>query len=133
MATAKSAKILTLPLRGQSQQPLSGASHDAQEKERRARWTLLALIVAALGLFWGGVVLSHREAVVGLRELPAETRQTLYVETLGELTSVCRGLPAATGILRDHCLEEARFVVQLPECTDACRHTVALILPHARR
>ena len=126
-------RILTLPLRSQSQPPLSGANYDVQQKERRARWTLLVLIVAALALFWGGVVLSHREAVVGLRELPAETRHTLFVETLGELTSVCRGSPAATGILRDHCVDEARFVVQLPECTDACRHAVALILPHARR
>ncbi len=130
METAKSAKILMLPL-GSEQRP-SGPSRDAQ-KERRARWILLALVVAALALYWGGVALSHREAVAGLRELPAETRHTLFVETLGELTSVCRGSPAATGILRDHCIDQARFLVQLPECTDACQRTVALILPHARR
>jgi hypothetical protein len=130
MATAKSAKILTLPLRGQRPQP---PNLDVRQRERRARWVLLVLVIAAFALFWAGVTLSNREAMVGLRELPAEARHTLFVETLGELTGVCRGLPAATGILRDHCVEEARFVVQLPECTAACQRAVALILPHARR
>jgi hypothetical protein len=61
-------------------------------------------------------------------------RQSLYARTLDELSTICRGGVAATsGELRDHCVAQARFVMELPECDNACQRVAAAVLPHARR
>jgi hypothetical protein len=131
---ANLAKILYVPF------PNRGRSHgspdadtDAGRSERHARWVLLALIVGALGLFWAGVRLSYREETAGLHQLSSQARQSLYARTLDEVSTICQQEAAASGSLRDHCVEQARFLMQLPECNDACQRAAALTLPHARR
>jgi hypothetical protein len=127
----KLAKIFVIPVRYQ-RSPV-GHGGDAIEKDRRARWLVVALLVGALGLFWGGVVLSQHEDGSGVRDLPMEARRGLYAHTLYELDTVCRDPAAASGSLRDHCIAQAHFVLQLPECVDACQRAAAFVLPHARR
>jgi hypothetical protein len=122
------AKILRFPGLAAAPLPSEGA-----RRERRARLWVLALIVAVLALFWGGVAIDHREAEAGIRALPAAARSSLYERAMGELRSICLDLAAASGDLREHCLEEARFALVFPECDDACRRASALVLPHARR
>jgi hypothetical protein len=128
---ANLAKILVIPVRGR--EGAADETIDVVRRERRARWVVVAVLGAALGMFWGGAVLSLREEATGIRELPAEARRSLYARTLDEVETICRDEAAALGSLRDHCVAQARFVEQLPECTDACRRAAAIILPHARR
>ena len=94
---------------------------------------LVASVVGGLGLFWAGATLSRREETAEIRSLPAVQRQRLYARTLDELSTICRGAAATSGELRDHCAAQARFVLELPECDDACQSVAAAVLPHARR
>ena len=94
---------------------------------------VLTLILGILCLYWGGVALFDESSTAGIERLPAQTRRGLYEETLNEVANVCRGDAASTGDLRDHCIEQARFLLRLPECGETCRHAVQVILPHARR
>jgi hypothetical protein len=109
------------------------ARPDASRSERKARFVLIASIAGALGLYWGGAALSRHDETAGLRSLPAGERQSLYARTLGELSTICRDAAAAGGELRDHCAAQARFVLDLPECGDACQRAAAALLPRARR
>ncbi len=103
------------------------------QSERRARWILVASVLGALGFFWAGATLSRREETVGIRSLPAAERQSLYARTLEELSTICRDTAATGGELHDHCVAQARFMLELPECDDACQSAAAAVLPHARR
>ena len=64
-------------------------------------------------------VLPHAHASVP-PPLSTEVRQGLYQRALDDVAAAC-GLPQAqTGLLRRHCLDQARFLQQLPECSDDC-------------
>jgi hypothetical protein len=102
-------------------------------RERRARWVVLGLIVGVLALYWGGIALFREESAAGIQALPAPTRRQLYVDALNELDTICRGPAAAAGTLHDHCIDEARLILQLPECAAPCRLAALAVLPHARR
>ena len=129
---SKLAKILTLPSQARPhavERPLV----DPAAGERRARWVLLAILAGSLGLFVLGAYVPGPDEAAGLHELTTEARQSLYRRTLDEVETVCREPAASSGALRDHCVAQARFVQQLPECRDACRRSASAILPHARR
>lgn len=128
----KLAKILSIPVR-HPVPPQARQAYEPAPHERRARWVLLALLVAALGLFWAGVTLSLREEEAGIRGLSRDARQALYTRTLDEVATLCREDAAAAGSLHDHCVAQARFVLRFPECADACQRDAALVVPHARR
>jgi hypothetical protein len=128
---AKLAKVLLIPGHGRAES--AARELDPAQRERRARWIVLAMLIGGLGLFWAGTALSLREDATGIRELPAQVRRGLYTRTLDEVETLCRQESASAGSLRDHCVEQARFVMQLPECTEDCRHAAAMIMPHARR
>jgi hypothetical protein len=131
MHQAHRGKLLAMPIsrRKSPEDPRAAAARN----ERKARWVLIASITGALGLFWAGATLSRREDTAGIRSLSNRERQSLYARTLDDLTTICRAPAAASGDLRDHCAAQARFVVELPECDDACQRAAAAVLPHARR
>ena len=126
------AKIITFPSK-RLPDTAGGPSVDAAGAERRARWVLLAILAGALGFFALGVSVQERDETSGIRELTPAVRLSLYQRTLEEVETLCRDQAASAGILHDHCVAQARFVEQLPECTDACRRSANAVLPHARR
>jgi len=126
------AKILTFPSQRRPN-AAEGSSVDAAAAERRARWVLLAILAGALGFFALGVSVQERDETAGIRELTPAVRLGLYQRTLEEVETLCRDPAASAGVLHDHCVAQARFVEQLPECTDACRRSANAVLPHARR
>ncbi len=128
---AQMAKILFIPVHNRND--VGPDTIHSSQRERRARWILIAAVMGGLGLFWAGATLSRREETAGIRALPAETRHTLYLRTLDELSTVCREEAAAVGELRDHCVAQAHFIIELPECGDACTRAIARVLPHAHR
>jgi hypothetical protein len=124
------AKILTLPAQpGAQERPRV----DPATGERRARWVMLAILAGALGFFALGAYLDVQDEADGINELTPANRLSLYQRTLDEVQTPCRESAASSGALRDHCVAQARFVEQFPECTDACRRSANAILPHARR
>ena len=124
------AKILTLPAQPSARER---PRVDPPTGERRARWVMLAILAGALGFFALGAYLDVHDEADGIHELTPANRLSLYQRTLDEVQTLCRESAASSGALRDHCVAQARFVEQLPECTEACRRSANAILPHARR
>lgn len=131
MSHARQGKILFIP--GTRPGRFDDTRAAMAKRERRSRFILVASVLGGLGFFWAGATLSRREETVGIRSLPAAQRQSLYARTLDELSTICREPAAAGGQLHDHCVAQARFVLELPECDDACQSVVSAVLPHARR
>ena len=129
---SKLAKVLFLPNQAQ---PGAGQhpSVDAAAGERRARWVLVAIVAGALSFFALGSYLEMSDEAGGLDELQPAVRLSLYQRTLDEVETFCHEPTASSGVLHEHCVAQARFVEQLPECKDACRRSANALLPHARR
>ena len=126
------ARILSLPGRGR--ETVDGRpALDPAIGEMRARWLLILLLAGGIALFALGALMSAREETASIRKLAQHARQSLYLRTLGEVETICREPAAASGALRDHCITQARFLVELPDCTKACRRSAEVILPHAHR
>jgi hypothetical protein len=89
---------------------------------------LFALCIAALL-----TAVSLKSKQEALHALPAATRSQLLEHGRAELRTMCREPSAADGPLREHCIEEARLVLALPECGPECRLVATAVLPHARR
>src|SRR5947199_4639184 len=123
MHQAHQGKSLVMPISRRESPDDSRA--DVSCNERKARWFVVATILGALGMFWAGTTLSQREETAGIRSLPSAERQSLYARTLEELSTICRDGAASGGELRDHCVAQARFVLELPECDDACQRAAA--------
>ena len=79
----------------------------------RARLTLLALLLT--GIVAGGALLRWQQQR-SLASLPVDDRAALFHRTLDTLTTTCRN-----DALADHCREQAAFILQFPECDEACR------------
>jgi hypothetical protein len=90
----------------------------------------MILGLALIGVLIGVVQLRREDAI---RELPAPARTQISQESVRELRSVCLESYAVHGPLRDHCVEEARFVLLLPECGPDCRNAANAVLPRSRR
>jgi hypothetical protein len=131
MSHARRGKVLFIP--GTGPQRFDESHTASAQRERKSRWILGGSILGGLALFWGGATLTRHDESAGIRLLPAAERQSLYARTLDELSTICRGAAATGGELRDHCVAQARFVLELPECDHACQRAAAAVLPHARR
>jgi len=131
MSHARRGKVLFI--RGATPQRFDESLAAASRRGRKSRWILASSILGGLALLWAGATLSRREDRAGVHSLARAKSQSLYAHTLEELSTICRDDAAGDGELRDHCVAQARFVLELPECDDACQRTAAAVLPHARR
>jgi hypothetical protein len=95
--------------------------------------TLLVLAALALALVTGGLLLGVTRGEEVVRKLPVEARTQIFRDNSTEVRSTCRQSYAEQGPLRDHCVEQARFILLFPECGPECRAAANAILPHARR
>lgn len=106
---------------------------DPELRAARARWLLIVLAACGLALFALGALVSEREDSASIRKLAQDARHRLFVHTQEEVETICREPAADSGALRDHCIAQARFLLELPECAEACRRSADVILPHAHR
>jgi hypothetical protein len=94
-------------------------------------------VVLLVGLLAGGggvvQLLDRPAALAGVGQLPREIQSVLFHQTLDQVRTICQHASAAIGELREHCLTEARFLLQFPACDADCRHGVAAVLPHVGR
>lgn len=74
----------------------------------------LLVLLSCLAL-WAWSETSQRREIL---RLPAQERQAVYARTLEELETLCED---SGNTLRTHCRAQALFIVQFPECDDACR------------
>ena len=65
--------------------------------------------------------------------LPAEVRTRAYEDALRDLQDNCVKEHALEGPLRRHCIQQAKFVLQFPECAAGCQLLARTVLPQARR
>lgn len=89
------------------------------------RWilpTLLAVGVAALWIWTAG------ETPRALRALPDVQRRPLYERTLQNFQTLC----GRYGPARE-CQQQADFLLDFPECDDACRRAVSFWLQQPAR
>lgn len=76
------------------------------------------VVIAAAGalLLW---IWSQQSEKRAIEALPEVERQSLYRRTLEDLQSVCAASHASD--LDEHCARQGRFILQFPECDEACR------------
>ena len=102
----------------------------------RRRWESLGGAIC-IALLMGGIgglgVLCESRARSDLAPVPAAERSAIVRRAHAELEATCRLSGAASGVLRDHCVETARFVLLFPECDAACAQTARALLPRARK
>jgi hypothetical protein len=60
--------------------------------------------------------------------LAAQVRSGLYQRTLADVVAACAIPEASAGFLRQHCMAQARFLLELPECTGDCSRLAAAIV-----
>ena len=87
----------------------------------------LGIIVAGLlvGLLQWHVDQEQRRAI---SLLSVTERRALVERTLLNLDALC-----GDAVLSRPCEDEARLLLIIPECDDACRRRAANVLPHATR
>lgn len=88
---------------------------------------VVAAIVVALWMSW-----NHGSESRALERMSPDTRVQLYRETLAATRTLCEAA-RTDDTLRDRCSSSAEFLLDFPECDDAC-HTFAspLVIEHAK-
>jgi hypothetical protein len=100
-----------------------------------ARLRRLAVFCVGLLTLVAGLMLVDQSALPHSPQssaalLPDSLRQGLYQRTVDDLTAGCATAQAHSGILRQHCVDQAKFLSALPECTGDCsRLTDAVLKP----
>jgi len=99
-----------------------------QARRRRVLWLCggLGAVVLAL-LMVDRAVIPHGAPPAPLTQ---EMRQGLYQRALDDVKAACTVPQARTGVLRQHCVEQARFLQQLPDCTGDCLAVARSVLNH---
>lgn len=114
--------------------PVYGPTPPGVPSETRRRVPLLALISGcALAVMTVGLAVGQWRGVDRLRSLPDGVRGATYERALQDIEQICVPPDGLSGPLREHCLEQAQFVMIFPECGADCRRVVDPLLPHARR
>ncbi len=121
-----------IPLASRRRSPPQWPAPAPQEAIRHKRSVLaLALgLVALTGAFVAGRQHSRLEEV---RSLPPVERASIFARALNDQKTTCAAVDAADQVLRDHCRDQATFLVMFPECDAACESLAATALPHAHR
>jgi cytochrome b pre-mRNA-processing protein 3 len=79
------------------------------------------------------VVGQQRSRLQDVRNLAAVERARIVARTLDELKTTCAAVGPADQVLREHCRDQATFLILFPECDGPCTSVAAGLLPHAHR
>lgn len=97
---------------------------------RNRRW--IALFIASV-LAAGGLFVLAQDRVGQIARLSPAHRAVIFARAREDMFETCTLPEADTGPLREHCLNQAVFVVQFPECNGACQQAARALLPRATR
>jgi hypothetical protein len=95
----------------------------------------LVVLAAILGLGAIGAVgvLAERQAQHRVAGLPPSDRAAAFRRAHQEIFETCRLPQAAESPLREHCANEASFVLLFSECDATCAEAARALLPRATR
>jgi hypothetical protein len=104
--------------------PAHGFTHASKESPVIEIPAALVLIGVLLVLGLGALISwEHGAESRALKELRTGQRRALYESTWKELETLCH-TPVPRGLER-RCEAQRRFILEFPECNDACRALVA--------
>lgn len=90
-------------------------------------WWLGLLLLGAIALTGLWLRARRKQAIA---ELPLPQRRALYQRTLETLRTTCR---QEGDVLLEHCREQAAFILQFPECDEACHALADRFAPRPSR
>ena len=96
----------------------------------RAGVTLLAIAGAMLIV---GLAIGEWPTRTSLDRVPVSIRRVEYARSLEDAEQACTTFEARQGPLRQHCIDQAQFLLLFPECDAHCRGVAEDILPRVRR
>ncbi|MES1165421.1 MAG: hypothetical protein ABUR63_06685, partial [Verrucomicrobiota bacterium] len=99
-------------------------------RRKRTHLAVAAGLVVLIAAFVAGRQHSRLQEV---RSLAPEARASIFARALDDLKTTCAAVDPGDGVLRDHCREQATFLVMFPECDAASESLAAAALPHAHR
>jgi hypothetical protein len=100
---------------------------------RSRSWVSVTVMGAAVLLLGLVAVFSRSQTLSDIRALPAVERGGVYQRSIDDIERSCTTAESKTGALRDHCVQQATFVVLFPECDAQCQDLARSILPPARK
>jgi len=86
-------------------------------KQRRWLLAVATFVATAFVVLW---IWTGKGEPGALRRMPPDDRAKLYQETLTATRTLCEAA-RTDDALRDRCASWAEFLVDFPECDDACR------------
>jgi hypothetical protein len=89
----------------------------AFHERRGGAWLAIAAILAAAALLIGFWVWRSGAESRAIHDLPAPVRAQVYLHTLANLKTLC---DRPDGAFDDYCRRQAAFIIEFPECDDAC-------------
>ena len=98
---------------------------------RRYAAPALAIFAVLVAVLLGAI--TQRQKDKDVRDLPPGARAQIFQQSLTEVRSTCIEAYAQRGPLREHCIDQARFLMLFPECGSECRTAANVVLPHAHR
>jgi hypothetical protein len=122
---AREADIVPLPLR---KSPSTSVS-----EPNRGEVPWIAVVVGATLLSFVAVALATTRDQHAVARIASERRAGIFKRAYTDLVETCRLLDALSGPLRQHCIDQAGFVLLFPECDKACDEVARNFLPHATR
>lgn len=99
----------------------------------RQKRSFLALVVGLLALTAAYVAGRQHSRLQEVRSLAPDERASIFARALDDVKTTCAAVDAADEVLREHCRDQAAFLVMFPECDAACESLAAAALPHAHR
>ena len=93
----------------------------------------LALAIGLVALTGAYVAGRQHSRLQEVRSLAPDARASMFARALDDVKTTCAAVDATDEVLRDHCRDQAAFLVMFPECDAACESLAAAALPHAHR
>ncbi len=99
-------------------------------RHKRSHLAVAAGLVVLIAAFVAGRQHSRLQEV---RSLAPDARASIFARALDDMKTTCASVDPADEVLRDHCRDQATFLVMFPECDAGCESLAAAALPHAHR
>ena len=115
--------------------PVSAANRRAAAAEEaiRHKRSPLAVVAGLLVLIGAFVAGRQHSRLQEVRSLAPQARASIFARALDDMKTTCASVDPADEVLRDHCRDQATFLVMFPECDAGCESLAAAALPHAHR
>jgi cytochrome b pre-mRNA-processing protein 3 len=121
--------IIIFPSR---RRPPSEPTPEIMPSPLSGRWLALT-VVLAFGALLGLIFLAGNRERHAVAAISSAHRAAIFDRAHSDLNETCRLAEASREPLRQHCVDQASFVLLFPECDAACGEMARQVLPHAHR